>query len=594
VNHRSSALAPGEPSGRSQTVPYAFEALLLAAGVLAAAHLFLVFRIEINWDEFHFLSLVHEYRRGSLDLVLQTFHVLPFAWLPHLGPDEVDQVLGARSLYWALLVGSSSLLFLIARRIASPPAALFTVLAFLSYGEVVGHGTSFRADGLALFFCLGCVALIVRGGKSTASSVSAGVLAAVALLITIKTIFYFPTFIALSLLSGPDLRWQGRVRRVLTFGVSAGMAFLALYGLHSLALAAPPVTDSVGVARQAGQKVLLWDDLFPRDDYLQWTLFSNALVWLWVAAGVAIAVLWPRALQAGSRAVVLALLLPLGSVAVYRNAFPYFFVFIVPPALVAAALPVEMILRRRGWSAGRLAILSTMVLTLLAPAAAQVRWHLQDDLSYQRQVLDLVHELFPEPVPYIDGHDVVASFPKIGFFMSSWGLENYWTRGEPIFEDLLIRHQPRFLLVTTPALAPPRDRDESTGLLHLLPEDRRILASNFVRYWGPLRVPGKDVRVEREGTSVEILLGGVYDIESPDTVTIDDRAYAPGGHVRLEPGVARITSTAPSSRLILRLSLSPSPPPAPPEEPLFRGFYPCGTPVAPCASGASPEASAGS
>ena len=45
----------------------------------------------------------------------------------------------------------------------------------------------------------------------------------------------------------------------------------------------------------------------------------------------------------------------------------------------------------------------------------------------QRAVVAAVHRIFPEPVPYLDHGGVMASFPKVNFFMSSWGVDDLHT-----------------------------------------------------------------------------------------------------------------------------------------------------------------------
>src|SRR5512145_509091 len=54
--------------------------------------------LNINWDEFLYLSQIYEYLRGDLDLKLQTFHVHFFGWLPGVSVNEVDQVIAGRAV----------------------------------------------------------------------------------------------------------------------------------------------------------------------------------------------------------------------------------------------------------------------------------------------------------------------------------------------------------------------------------------------------------------------------------------------------------------------------------------------------------------
>ena len=80
-------------------------------------------------------------------------------------------------------------------------------------------------------------------------------------------------------------------------------------------------------------------------------------------------------------------------------------------------------------------------------------------------MLAAVHATFPEPVPYIGGYGVVASFPRQGFFMSSWGVEDYHRARVPIFADIVARTQPPLLLAGFTFALSRRDsgRDRHAG-----------------------------------------------------------------------------------------------------------------------------------
>jgi hypothetical protein len=65
-----------------------------------------VVRRNINWDEFLFLSTIYRAARGEALPLLQTAYVHLFGWLPHVGSDEIDQVLVGRSIYVLLFAGS--------------------------------------------------------------------------------------------------------------------------------------------------------------------------------------------------------------------------------------------------------------------------------------------------------------------------------------------------------------------------------------------------------------------------------------------------------------------------------------------------------
>ena len=92
--------------------------LLLRVLISAAVVLkvWLVFRLNVNWDEFFYLAHVHSYARGDELATLQTFHVHLFHWLTLLPGGEIAQITAARLVMIGLMFGSMALFFSITRR----------------------------------------------------------------------------------------------------------------------------------------------------------------------------------------------------------------------------------------------------------------------------------------------------------------------------------------------------------------------------------------------------------------------------------------------------------------------------------------------
>src|SRR5690606_40229644 len=62
----------------------------------------LIFTLNVNWDEFFYLSKIYSHQRGDLASQLQTFQVHLFGWLTGLGGNEIDQIVVARAVMLAL------------------------------------------------------------------------------------------------------------------------------------------------------------------------------------------------------------------------------------------------------------------------------------------------------------------------------------------------------------------------------------------------------------------------------------------------------------------------------------------------------------
>jgi hypothetical protein len=532
-------------------------ALVLLIAVTAILRLRLVVASNVNWDEFYYLAQVYAYRRGVLSNALQTIHVHWFSWLPRVGGNEVDQVVAARGVYYALALGSCGFIYAIARRFVTRTAALFPVLCYLSYAEIVAHGTSFRADGLSVFFLLAALFFVLRqpSRRDALPLAMAAVCTALALLVTIKTIFMLPTLALVLAARRPGAR-APVVRDILLFVLSLGAVFALLYAVHRSSLAPSALADSVGYVQRSGSKTVRLNEFFPRYREFAESFRWNAIVWISLALAVGLLAARLRRPTRDRRAVLLlALLLPLLSLLVYRNAFPYFYVLLMPPAVIVCGVPFQRLLdearaavpRARSALALALGGLALSFGTKFAGRATDHTWA-------QRQIVETVHRMFPGPVPYIDRNSMIPSFPKVGFFMSTWGLENYRDTGRPIFPTLLREAAPVFLLVNSPALDPSADSaSASWGGHRLFDEDRRVLRENFVPHWGPIYVAGKRVDLPAGGVrEIDVLIPGTYTVEATGRVAIDGVPYRVGEPVSLARGAHRITSLSGPQTATLR------------------------------------------
>lgn len=180
--------APATPAWR----PFASTALFaVIIGATMIGQLWFAFTRQINWDEYYFLSRIHEYGRGELHDVLQTFHVHLFYWLILISGGEIDQIVMARLAMLGLGAGTLAMIFLIARRFTSTGAALFAVAAYVTSSNIIVHGASFRFDPIATFLLMSALALLMLSGMRWYHAAAAGVLIALAGLITIKSVFFY-------------------------------------------------------------------------------------------------------------------------------------------------------------------------------------------------------------------------------------------------------------------------------------------------------------------------------------------------------------------------------------------------------------------
>lgn len=496
---------------------------LAGVAIALALKFVLISRIAINWDEFWFLDQVQQYLRGELTGRFQTLHVHVFAWLPATGVPEVDQIVAGRAMMQLLAVGSAGFIYAIARRFITREAAVFATLAYLSVNVVIEHSASFRLDPMVTFLSL--LALYATLAWRLRGAILAGMVMAVAMMLTIKSVFYIAII-------GGVFALSVRINDALAFGLALLIAFAALYTWHDATLAAPPVADAAAFLAGTAGKVFA-DALATSGPVFIAVVMFNPVFWILLIVGAVVAARTVR--REGWLPLVLAL--PVLAPLVYRNAFVYFYPFMLASAAVLVGLAFDRFRVSRGAQA-------LLILAVLGSWTFGMKARLPDETGVQRETLAAVHAAFPDPVPVIEGFGVLggeprSGFRRVGFFMSSWGVENYLAAGKPVYADLIATHQPPLLLADSPSLYAAMLGVETTR--PLLAEDVRVLRENYVRRAGRsgragmLFVAGKSLE-KRCGSEFEIAIAGAYRLEVEGPVAIDGRTVGRGDQVELGIG----------------------------------------------------------
>jgi hypothetical protein len=459
-------------------------------------------------------------------------------------------------------------------------AALFAVLVYLSFTHVIEHGTAFRADPIGAVLFLAALCLVLRRPGSHIAGAAAGLAMAVGLLITIKAAIHLVGFAALflSLLLTAERRvpvlWQ-----FACFVAALGAVTWLLFRLHQLGLSA----GDGAVAAQLGgtaDKVVMTDSFIPRWDQLKVSLVRNALLWAILAGGVALLVRAAAQRPAGELRRVLVLgsfLVPVLSVVVYRNAFPYFYVYILSPAVLLSGLVAEHILALQArWQRRVVTVALGGLVGITAGNALANYWEdAGDETTLQRQVVAAVHRMFPEPVPYLSGHFTIASFPNVGFFMSTWGLEGYQAANRAMLADPIATRRPVFVFTDTIPLYAALERVElPPEVPRLVEADCTAVAENYIPHWGWVYVAGKQFAFESmEAREFSLLIPGTYTLEGTGEAVIDGRSYRPGETVRLDPAEHSIAPRAAPASLTLRWGDHlDRPAEPPPDRPFYSNF----------------------
>jgi hypothetical protein len=170
---------------------------------------------------------------------------------------------------------------------------------------------------------------------------------------------------------------------------------------------------------------------------------------------------------------------------------------------------------------------------------------------------------------------MISSYPKCGFFMSSWGIENYRRKGKPIFEQVLEECEPKFLIANSYQLTSAMNAKSSEQYLYsLFDQDAIMLRANFIRHWGGIWVAGKSFRTGKLPIRFNIAIEGIYTVESlsesSGAVTVDGQQYKGGDYIFLSKGSHVINPS--THRINLRIGRDLPRPDFAPTSPIYFSF----------------------
>ncbi|MEM7289218.1 MAG: hypothetical protein AAF412_02410 [Pseudomonadota bacterium] len=552
---------------------------LLAA--IFVSRFFLTFSTEVNWDEFYYLSNTYEHMRGELLRPLQTLHVHAFAWLGSVSVNEVKQVAIARLVMLALSIATTIFLFEICRHFTSPLAALVAVLGYASFSFVIRHGDSFRADPIATALLMGALYIVICHRWHFIWFALAGILIGISGLVTIKSALFIPFFACVMLVSifQSDERIKAMAACAVAF-FSALAIFGTFYLLHKSSL--PPQISSSGLEIASGgfTKTLFSEGLFPQSAILIAALSTNPLHVAALVFGIIFLIV--NSGKAGTNSKLRSLLqfsflLPLITLIFYRNSYPYYYPMILAPAAVFFAIGAQAFISNETGIADYRRLLLAVFALFLFLTGKNIYQAFERTSNVQRITLDAIHKMFPEPVSYIDRNSMVSSFPKKGFFMSSWGLENYKEAGVPVMPTIISESQPAFLIanIETLDLRHPETTERLPPSRKLFKEDLEALRANYIHHWGFIHVAGKHFKEISAQSEEEfsVLIEGTYTLEAARSLMIDGKTIDPGNQVFLNQGTHILQANSPDTNVILRLGKNLYRPEYPaPDEPIYTGF----------------------
>ncbi len=542
---------------------------------------FLAWRININWDEFWYLSFVHSLLRGELTVVLQGAYTHLFTWLPWVADNEADQIVAARLVMVALLGLTAWLVWLLGRRWLDGPSSALPPFVYLTFVPVTVHGGSFRSDSMLAPLLMGALVLAGRPQRTQATDLFAGALVGIAAAVTVKILLFVPLLVVYYLLAasrdhGEERSGTAMLRSLCWIGTTAGIVACMAVGAHAVMIsgAAPAAAGAIPVeslsefATRTANGMIVNSPLFARANLVSHYAFWQPLPWILMGLGL-VSALYRR--QYDLAALALALL----PIVVYRNSFSYFFVVMLAPASILAGYTVwgaSKYLKQAASPMIQGAFLLIVWIGLFYQHFAYVGRFAQNNQSVQRQLISAVHAIFPEPIPYIDRCGMIGSFRKANFFMSTWGLQDYRAKGKPFMQGILRDERPAFVIMNTPALAPSRPR--ANGLLE---EDRLLLQKFYPRYWGPIRVAGGSMTLAPGHQAIlEVPFPARYRVVTNQPVLIEGNLTEPGAVLPVTKSVRiELPADSKDERVVATLVLASAQPPPQQSidpQPIFTGL----------------------
>ncbi|MEM8918536.1 MAG: glycosyltransferase family 39 protein [Pseudomonadota bacterium] len=491
--------------------------------------MWLIYAKAINWDEFLHFGQVYELQAGQLGSSIQTLPTRLFAWATGVSQDIITQIQAIRLVMLACAVAAAAAVVALARQLVRFEIALLSGLVFLTAGFVFTNAFTYRTDPVAAAFLMWALYVFATGQLTWKRVAWTGLLVGFAGALTIKSIFYLPCFAAFAW-----LRWtengEGRVLRFLQFcgvGLVAMLCFALLVGLHGAGLPASEAQGS-NLQRSFGNFLRFFE--FQKIRYV----FAQAAFAPVVTASLIALPFIARKLSSRTIIMLLGLCGPLLCILFYRNTFPYFFTFLLPPICVAIAPVLERAVTRYGQ-------MPVVGFALLGPVflLTQEPW---GTLERQRATIEEVERLYPEPTPYLSYSGYVPHYPRqFPSLISGVGLRRYWEqRGGQIAEDIEAGRI-AFVIATGDALDAIYANDEPTPFL---PEqDIAALRDNYLQHSDTIYILGRELCPGAEDQTVNIVRTGPWSLEG-GSLTIDGRRIADGATVRLEAGTHQIRQEA--------------------------------------------------
>jgi hypothetical protein len=525
--------------------------------LIIMCQVWLIFEKAINWDEFLHFGQIYELADGRLGSSIQTLPTRLFGWATLVSEDVVTQIQAIRFAMLACAVTTAVFVTVLVRRFVSFEIAVVCGLVYLTAGFVFTNAFTYRTDPVAAAALMGALCVFTFGQFSWMRAALVGILVGFAGALTIKSIFYMPCFAAIAWLHWfrPDAKRLKLIALFCTLLAASLLAFILLITWHGAGL---PASEAQGSNLERSLVNFLRFFEFEQIRYV----FAEAIFAPLVTIGLLMLPFVAKGLPKQTKILLIGLCGPLLCLLFYRNTFPYFFTFLLPPICVAIAPVLSKLIARYN-------LVPIVIFALIGPVFLLTQ-EPYGTLDRQRATIEEVERLFPEPTPYLSYSSYVPHYPRqFPSLISGVGLRRYWDERNGQLARDIEAGRIAFVIATGDALDAVYKSD---GPAAILPErDVKALRENFLQHSDTIFILGRKICPQANEQTVEIVRSGVYSVDGGD-LEINGRHVAENASISLPAGPLRIRYQRGSCVKLWALDHVPKLPAQFPSGPIAGGF----------------------
>ena len=306
--------------------------------------------------------------------------------------------------------------------------SLFGVLCYTCFSNILFHGVSFRSDSICSFLFLFSVYHIFLKQRSRLPIVLSGFAMGLSLMVSIKVLFHLATIVLIFLILFVFQKEKKHVfLQFVFFTLCLTGTYLILYIYHVSMLPITPSQKPLEFAGAVSEKVILLNNFFPNFRYFALSLYENPIIWCLLFLGVLFTAFKPNNLKPVSTfsyQILFIFLVPLLTLLFYRNAYPYYYVFIIAPGIIFCGVIFHELIEDYKIQNSPIFLVFAVMLSISVFINFIIHYNKVSSvqITAQKNIIKNIHKIFPEPVPYIDRCSAIASFKKCGFLGLFFGV----------------------------------------------------------------------------------------------------------------------------------------------------------------------------